>query len=87
MEKQEKVSLDIPALSYFSFGNSYTGSCGSAFRYRIVKEGESLLASVWYADVCCELAEEKTEKTFPESDEGLRACVAWIGELAAKAGN
>lgn len=86
MEEEAKVNLDIPALPYFSFGNVYTGSCGGAFRYRIKKEGDGLLASVWYADVCCELAEDRTEKTFPETDEGLRACVLWIEDLAKKAG-
>lgn len=85
MEKQEKVSLDIPALSYFSFGNAYTGSCGGALRYRIAKDGETLRAVAWYTDVCCELSGEKTEMTFPESDDGLHACIAWIEGLAEKA--
>lgn len=85
MAEQSGTRLDIPALSYFSFGNAYTGSCGGKFRYRIVKQEQALFASVWHTDICCALAEDKTVQEFPESVEGLQACVEWLTQLAQTA--
>lgn len=76
---------DFPEISYFEQGNVFTGCDGDDFRYRIAMVGNKkndeeiyLLASVWFEDICYELAENKTEKRFEVSDEELVKAIEWI---------
>lgn len=71
--------FDIPRLYYFESGNDFTGSRGN-FNYRI-DPGEELKVSTWTGFICSELAEKKTEKSFPMTEEGFQAMLGWLGEM------
>lgn len=71
--------FDIPAVDYFIYGNNYTGSCGSKFRYNIVKTEDRIKAEVWNKDVCYALADvTSVNDSFPLTEEGLNACILWL---------
>lgn len=76
---------DFPEISYFEQGNCFTGCEGNEFRYRIAKIGDKkkdedvyLLASVWYEDLCYEIASDKLEERFGISNEELVKAIEWI---------
>lgn len=79
MNLQEK---DIPHISYFAAGNSFTGSCGARFRYRIAKQDAALLGAYWQTDVCYEKAEQKGQREFDLTEAGLQACIAWLADAS-----
>ncbi len=88
----EKESLDMQKLSYFTEGNTFTGSrtkdrnAGTVLRYRACPDtdGEKLLVSAWTADVCFELAREREEAEFPLNGEGLEQALAWLEDRYRK---
>ncbi|MBQ5995093.1 MAG: hypothetical protein IJL63_04460 [Clostridia bacterium] len=69
---------DFPEISYFIQKNTFTGSEGDSFRYRITYEEDKLKASVWHKDLCYELAEDITEEMFELSNDGLVKAIEWI---------
>lgn len=59
----------------------YTGSM-KGMRYRLNKEEEGLLVTVYPQPYCYEATpeEQKTKAVFPFSDEGISEAVDWINE-------
>ena len=75
--------LDMQKLVYFTEGNrfavSHSGD-GRIIRYRVEpdRENERLLAWCWREDLCFEKAKEKSEESFPLTQEGLDALILWL---------
>ena len=70
-------------LVYFTEGNRFAGSHsgdGRIIRYRVEpnRENERLLAWCWREDLCFEKANEKSEESFPLTQEGLDALILWL---------
>ncbi len=84
----EDERLDMQKLSYFTEGNTFTGSRtkdwdkGVLLRYlvRPDREEEKLTAYSWTEDVCFERAQERREEQFPLNEEGLESIQAWLQE-------
>ena len=75
--------LDMQKLVYFAEGNRFAGSHsgdGRIIRYRVEpnRENERLLAWCWREDLCFEKAKEKSEESFPLTQEGLDALILWL---------
>ena len=70
--------LDMQKLVYFTEGN-HSGD-GRIIRYRVEpdRENERLLAWCWREDLCFEKAKEKSEESFPLTQEGLDALILWL---------
>lgn len=69
---------DFPEISYFTQGNTFTGSEGNNFRYRLTLEEDKIKASVWFVDLCYELAEDIQDSFFDSTNEGLIKAIEWI---------
>ena len=69
--------FDIPRIFYFESGNIFTGS-RKDLNFRIVPDKENLTVSVWHGFLCSELAEMEDTGTFPLSEEGHTAMLAWL---------
>ena len=85
----QKTELpDIAKLNHFTEGNLYTGSKtkdwekGTVIRYKVWpdRENEKLIASCWAQDVCYEKAQDKEEREFPLTAEGVDAVRTWLME-------
>ena len=85
----QKTELpDIAKLNHFTEGNLYTGSKtkdwekGTVIRYKVWpdRENEKLIASCWAQDVCYEKAQDKEEREFPLTAEGVDAVRNWLME-------
>ena len=77
--------FDMQKLVYFTEGNRFSGSRsedGRIIRYRVDpdKENERLLAWCWREDLCFEKAKEKSEGSFPLTQDGLEQLLAWLEE-------
>lgn len=75
--------LDMQKLVYFTEGNRFAWSHsgdGRIIRYRVEpnRENERLLAWCWREDLCFEKAKEKSEESFPLTQEGLDALILWL---------
>ena len=75
--------LDMQKLVYFTEGNRFAGSHsgdGRIIRYSVEPnmENERLLAWCWREDLCFEKAKEKSEESFPLTQEGLDALILWL---------
>ena len=75
--------FDVQKLVYFTEGNRFAGSHsgdGRIIRYRVEpnRENERLLAWCWREDLCFEKAKEKSEESFPLTQEGLDALILWL---------
>ena len=75
--------LDMQKLVYFTEGNRFAGSHsgdGRIIRYRVEpnRENERLLAWCWREDLCFEKAKEKSEESFPLTQEGRDALILWL---------
>ncbi len=75
--------LDMQKLVYFTEGNRFAGSHsgdGRIIRYRVEpdRENERLLAWCWLEDMCFEKAKEKSEESFPLTQDGLDALILWL---------
>lgn len=81
-------SMDLQKLTFFTEGNTFTGSRTKDWNTRAMlrylvrpdQENDKLLAYSWTEDVCFELADKKQEGEFPLSDEGLYQIQAWLHE-------
>ncbi|HBI53062.1 MAG TPA: hypothetical protein DDX72_09835 [Ruminococcaceae bacterium] len=62
--------FDIPDVSLFTEGNTFTGS-ENTFNFRIKPDEGSLRARVWYGMKCFELSESEEVCTSPADAEGL----------------
>ena len=72
---------DFPEISYFfqkDTNNTYTGSDGDNFRYRLAREDDKLKASVWYEDICFELAQIVENEFFGDTNDELTKAIEWI---------
>lgn len=75
--------FDMQKLVYFTEGNRFAGSHsegGRVIRYRVDpdKENERLLAWCWHENLCYEKAKEKSEGSFPLTQDGLDQLTAWL---------
>ncbi len=86
MNKMEDEAMDLQKLTFFTEGNTFTGSktkdwdTGLLMRYLIRpdKENDTLQAFIWTADVCFEKAKSTHNDEFPLSDEGLDQIQKWL---------
>ena len=81
--------LYLPTLHSFAMKNSFTGSCG-LFRFRIVPkvtmktpkevdmEASSIEAEYWNGPFCYEKSEMEGKESFPMSEAGRSAMLAWL---------
>lgn len=85
----ENEELYLPTLHSFAMNNIYTGSVG-LFRFRIAPtivmatkkevdmEASSMKAEYWHGLFCYEKSQMEGEETFPMSQEGRSAMLAWL---------
>lgn len=80
--KQNSISkiFDIPQLSYFSFGNIFTGSRGN-LSYKI-SPGDDIRVQIWHGRLCSDLAQIEEEKSFSMSEEGLQEAIRYLESKA-----
>ena len=80
-EHQPRNAFDIPAVPYFEFGNTHTGSRGH-LRYRVEPAEGQLHIEVWRQDICYELAKERGiidgSAEYPVSAEGFRQMLDFL---------
>ncbi len=69
--------FDIPDVSMFLEGNTYTGS-ENTFNYRISPADDKLTSAVWYGLKCFELSEPVDTHEEDKTEEGLAALVRHI---------
>ena len=81
--------LFIPTLHTFAMKNTFTGSMGP-LRFKVVPdvvmatpkevdmEASSMDAEFWHGLYCYEKSEMEGEQTFPMSEEGRSAMIAWL---------
>lgn len=89
------AEIFIPTLHTFENNNIFTGSCGS-LRFRIEPKvvmatpkevdlaASSMRCELWHGEKCYELSEIEAERTYPMSEEGRAAMLAWLEENAEK---
>lgn len=74
MAEEHKKSIsryfDIPDVSLFTEGNTFTGS-ENTFNFRIKPEDGSLKARIWYGMKCFELSETEEVCSVPADAGGL----------------
>ena len=83
------AEIFIPTLHTFAMNNVFTGSCG-LFRFRAepkvvmatakeVDFGESSIhVEYWHGLFCYEKSQMEGEETFPMTEEGREAMIAWL---------
>ena len=92
---------DLFPFVHYEYGEAYFGSCGK-MRFRIArqplqnvhytppeKRGEaSLLVTIWQGPFGYAATEDgqKTDKTFPFSEEGMQQAADWLDERAGQIG-
>ncbi len=80
----------LPTLHTFAMDNIFTGSAG-ALRFKITPqvvkadrevnmEHSSIRAELWHGPLCYEKSEIEAEQTFPMSEDGRAAMLAWLEE-------
>ena len=80
----------LPTLHTFAMNNLFTGSAGT-LRFKltpqVVKTGRevdmeksAIRAELWHGPYCYEKSEIEAEQTFPMSEEGRSAMLAWLEE-------
>lgn len=91
MEIQKQAEIFLPTLHTFAMKNTFTGSMG-LLRFRIVpnvvmatpKEVDfgqsSMFAEYWHGLYCYEKSEMEGSETFPMTEEGRTAMLAWLTE-------
>ncbi len=84
MGLDEKKQFDLPGILYFASGNRYTGSAGTGiengFNYAAEPGDGTLNISIWHSPVCCELAEDKTQKEFSLTAEGIEKASQYLAD-------
>ena len=83
------AEIFLPTLHTFAMNNIFTGSCG-LFRFRAVpnvvmatpKEVDFAQSSIhveyWHGLYCYEKSQMEGEETFPMSEYGRQAMLAWL---------
>ena len=83
------AEIFLPTLHTFAMNNAFTGSCG-LFRFRAVpnvvmatpKEVDFAQSSIhveyWHGLYCYEKSQMEGEDTFPMSEDGRKAMLAWL---------
>ena len=83
------AEIFLPTLHTFAMNNIFTGSCG-LFRFRAVpnvvmatpKEvdfAQSIIhVECWHGLYCYEKSQMEGEETFPMSEDGRQAMLAWL---------
>ena len=83
------AEIFLPTLHTFAMNNAFTGSCG-LFRFRAVpnvvmatpKEVDFAQSSIhveyWHGLYCYEKSQMEGEDTFPMSEDGREAMLAWL---------
>ena len=82
------AEIFLPTLHTFAMNNIFTGSCG-LFRFRAVpnvvmatpKEvdfAQSIHVEYWHGLYCYEKSQMEGEETFPMSEDGRQAMLAWL---------
>jgi len=73
--------LFLPAMSHFKNGNGWTAATG-ALRWKVTPGQEDLTCEIWREPWCYELSRVEETKTFPLTEEGIRAMGDWVLERA-----
>ncbi len=83
----EHSDFYVPNLATFLNDNAYLGSFhGLRFRLKPADRGEGdqkekvIEALVWYGVYCLELSEVVAETSFPMTEQGYSAMLAWLDE-------
>lgn len=83
------VELFLPTLHTFAMNNIFTGSIGS-LRFRAVPkvvmltpkevnfDESTIFAEYWHGPFCYEKSEMEGAESFPMSEEGRTALIAWL---------
>ena len=83
------AEIFIPTLHTYAMNNIYTGSCGM-FRFRAApkvvmataKEVDFAQSTIhveyWHGLFCYEKSQMEGEETFPMTEEGRAAMIAWL---------
>ena len=83
----EKIFL--PTLHTFAMNNVFTGSCGP-LRFRVAPtvvkknpkevdmEASTITAEYWHGQFCYEKSTIEGSETFPMTEEGRAAMIAWL---------
>ena len=82
--------LFLPTVHTFAMNNIFTGSYGMRFRAvpnvvmltpkEVDMENSSIHVEYWHGLYCYEKSEMEGEQTFPMSEEGREAMLAWLEE-------
>ena len=78
----------VPTLHTFAMNNVFTGSCGN-LRFKITPtvsmwgkevdfDNSSMLAQIWYGLLCFEKSKITDSETFPLTEDGRQAMLAWL---------
>ena len=82
-------TIFLPTLHTFAMNNPFTGSCG-LLRFKAVPEvvmlnpkevnmeESSITVEFWHGPFCYEKSEMEGKQTFPMSEEGRQAVIAWL---------
>ncbi len=76
-KKHLSAYFDIPDVSLFLEGNTFTGS-ENTFNFRINPDGGNLISNVWYGMKCFELSEMTDTHEEEKSADGLAALIHHI---------
>ncbi len=80
-EHQPRNAFDIPQVFYFEVGNTHSGS-RNHLRYWIEPVDNVLKITVWRADVCYEIAEERGlvagTAEVPLSEDGFQQMIDYL---------
>ncbi len=67
----------LPGYEYFEARNIYSGSKG-VFNFKIVPDGDTMRATIWYGPLCLEKSEAMQEQDFPIDKDGFEAMGRWL---------
>ncbi|MCD8220182.1 MAG: hypothetical protein LUC50_07685 [Ruminococcus sp.] len=68
--------FDIPQLSYFSYGNVFTGSRGKlSFK---ITPGEEFTIQIWHSRLCSERADIEEERHYLMDESGFHEMLRWL---------
>lgn len=78
--------LELQKYHYFEEGNSYAGQKTKDWERKLLlryfvepqKEESLLQVYAWTQDVCFDVAQEKQQREYPLSEEGLVQAVEWL---------
>lgn len=82
LEKAD-ILFDIPAINYFTQGNSYLGSVNTIFRYKIFFEDNMIKSEYWLKDVARTVIDESNVikcKNCKATEDGITEAVKALYE-------